>query len=78
MAQEYSCRDLFDPTAVARTDVLTPKDALVSGLSACPPALRPVVLYSCGALCPVHRQHVRLQEMAKVSSGEKGQWEPKP
>ena len=62
---EYSFRDLVDEAAHPRNDTLTPKEHIVEGLKACPKGARPVVLYSCGSLCPVHRQHVRLQELAK-------------
>lgn len=55
---------LVFPTA-PRTDELTPKEALIAGLEACPASMEPVVLYGCGALCPVHRQHVSNLERAK-------------
>lgn len=28
--------------------------------------LQPIVLYTCGSLCPIHRQHVHIQELAKA------------
>ena len=49
-----------------RDDVLTPKRLLLAGLATCAPEHEPVVLYTCGSLCPIHRQHVQIQEFAKA------------
>lgn len=54
-----------------RTDELTPKDVLRRNLDAASlktggSEYKYVCLYTCGSLCPVHMQHVRMQEMAKV------------
>ena len=60
-------------TQVARrTDDLTPKRILKANLLEYLKSAKgnvkqnvPIVLYTCGSLCPVHLQHVALQEMAK-------------
>ena len=60
-------------TQVARrTDELTPKHILKANLLEYLKSAKrkgeqsvPVVLYTCGSLCPIHLQHVALQEMAK-------------
>lgn len=41
----------------------TPQDALRENLSKCPAELQALVLYTCGSLCPVHRQHIHIQEL---------------
>ena len=48
-----------------RTDDLTPKEVLAASLAELDPAVTPVVLYTCGSMCPVHRQHIAIQEFAK-------------
>ena len=57
-----------------RTDILTPKTILMKHLDEQfkktennndKSSITPIVLYTCGSLCPVHLQHVALQEMAK-------------
>ena len=58
-----------------RTDILTPKTILMKHLDEQfkknennnnnKNSITPIVLYTCGSLCPVHLQHVALQEMAK-------------
>ena len=60
-------------TQVARrTDELTPKHILKANLleylknvNSKEEQNMPIVLYTCGSLCPIHVQHVALQEMAK-------------
>jgi hypothetical protein len=45
--------------------VLIPKDSIEEGLANYLADLSPVVLYTCGFLCPIHKQHVSIQERAK-------------
>ena len=56
----------------SRTDDLTPKHILKANLleylknvNSKEEQNMPIVLYTCGSLCPIHVQHVALQEMAK-------------
>lgn len=62
MTRQRARRDTLAP----RDDVLTPKRVVEVALPACPAELEPVVLYTCGSLCPIHKQHVHIQEMAKA------------
>lgn len=58
-----------DPTQIETVDRSrarwTPTDVIAQNLRTCPPELEPLVLYTCGSLCPVHRQHIHIQELAK-------------
>lgn len=43
----------------------TPTDILKSNLENCPANREPLLFLTVGSLCPVHVQHVQIQEIAK-------------